>query len=243
MNEMQKARLTELSAKPADQLTDSEKNEMGLLKTIETQAARIAEKDTLIGTHATKLDELNRKLAEAKPEDKAALEARIADQKDLIASLKDASTALKEAHQITISAAPQGKETVVDRKTVDALEDEVLALTGAQAVVEKAYNQLTDEEADRLETDLKFRKDFFSNALSAVKREETTRSPWRKRPEDRGGPSPDAEAVRLAKLFGNQQAAHRRMPPGSSGRQGGPGTVNDPAKPKPVERQADPRTM
>lgn len=243
MNEAEKARLAALSAKAADQLTDAEKTELGYLQTIQKQANQIVEKDAMIGKHGTKLGELEEKLKTAKPEEKAELEAKIADQKDLIASLKEAAQALRDANAITISAAPLGKETAVDRKTVDALEDEVLAIEGAQAVVEKAFGQLTDEEADRLETDLKFRKEFFSNALSAVKREETARSPWRKRPEDKGAPSPDAEAVRLAKLFGNQQAAHRRLPPGSSGRQGGPGKVNDPTKPVPVERQADPRTM
>lgn len=248
MTDAQKARLKELSAKSADQLSDAEKNEMSLLKTVEMQATQLAEKDTLIGKHATKLDDLTRQLASAKPEDKAALEAKIADQKDLIATLKDATEALRDANKATsdaatrISATKPGQGTFVDRKAIDALEDEVLGIEGGKERVEKAYSQLSDEDAEALETDLAFRNEFFSQALLAAKREKTTRSPWRTQPEDKGVPPQDVDATRIAKLFGNEQAIHRRLPPGSSGRAGAPGRVIDPGKPKPVEREVDTRT-
>lgn len=247
MTEEMKTRLKELTDK-GETLTDTEKAELNLLKTIDKMAKQISDKDAYIGTKTTELDTLKRDHAAATGEDKLKLEQQVADKQEAIDTLKAGIDALKEAKTISeslagkISHKDSGNGVSVDQKEIEVLEKKAFASEDANKKVVAAYAELSPEEKTRYRTDLVFKKQCLESALGVSGSENTDDSPWSSAVENVGAPSDEDKEVEIRNLFAGQQRTHRQGPPGSSGRQGGPGRFNSEGKPKAAEREADERT-
>jgi len=220
MTDEQKARLEELKKIAEADLTAEQKIMLADLTTIETQGKRITDQEAFIGTKATELGELKTKLAEAKPEDKVALQDQVDDKEAVIKSLTEAMEMAKDATERvakTISLTTPGDQSTVDQPTVDALEDKLFAVEGGKEAMEKAVESMTDEEYADFTSDLPYRMKVMSAAMSAVGGEETVRSAWRKKEEVKGTPTEDEEKTRMNELFNSNQRQHRFIPGGGGG--------------------------
>lgn len=244
MNQEQKDRLKALSAKSADELTDAEKTELDLLKIIEKQDQRITEKDTLIGTRATELDNLKKELEGKTGKDKENLEARIAEKQESIDTLKEALQALKEARETNtdlagkISHKNPGHGDAVDPEELKALKAAAYADEGVRKEVEEAVEALDEEDWNAFQSDKEFQKLFLQRFVNPG--DKTKRSLWGDVVKaDEGAPQKTAKE-RLDELFEGKKNNHRKLPPNSSGR-GGRGRINSTAMPQRAERPVDER--
>jgi len=238
MTEAMKAKLDELKNIAEADITEAQKNELSLLETIAKQDVQLAERQTFINTKNSELDKLKAEMADVKPEDKVALEAQVADKQAVIDSLISAQASAKDANEklLKFSPTPSGDQSTVDQPTVDALEDKLFAASGGKEAMEKAVESMTDSEYADFASNLPYRMKVMSAAMSSVGGDETVRSAWRKKEEDKGTPRKDADE-RLKELFGNEQRQHRKLHGGggSAGR-----TDLRPAAPK--KRVMDTRT-
>jgi len=239
MNEEQKARLVELKAIAAADLTEAQKSELALFTLIEKQDKQITDQESFIGTKATELGTLKAALAAAKPEEKEVLQRSIDDKQAVIDTLTEALEIAKTANEelAKISPVNPGHEDTVDQKTVDALEDKLFAAEGGKEAMEAAVTSMTDVEYAKFDSDPSFRKKMISAALASVGSEETERSAWRKKDGNEETPLKDEEA-RMKELFGKEQRHHRFVPGGGGGR----APRRDLSGQKESERQVDERT-
>lgn len=247
MTDAQKTRQTELKAKNAEGLTDAEKSELELLDTIEKQANQITEKDSLIGTRATELDNLKKELEQAKDgsSEKEALEQRIAEKQEAIDTANAGLSAIKEAQAQTQKLAEKfpthkpGDGGDADPKEIARLETAAKGNETATATLTRAVENMTDEEYQRYRTDPSYKLSVLKMAVPEG--EPGARTPWADE-EEPGGAPPKTEEDRLKELFGEKVNNGRNLPPGSSGRPGHPGYIPPSDKPKARERTVDART-
>lgn len=244
MTDEMKARLAELKKIAEADLTAEQKTELGLLSTIEKQDGQLVERQNFINVKTGEVDALKNKLEAAKPEDKAAIQAQLDDKQALVDTLSEALEIAKEANEklLKISSGTPGHGGTVDQKTIDELEDKLLDTDGGKEAMEKACENMSDSDFARFDIENKdhydpeFRRKVMSAALSSVRSEETGRSPWRKKVENRGAPLED-ESKRIQELFGNEQRQHRKLRGGGGG--GGRPAIRPPAK---TERVMDDST-
>lgn len=245
MNPEQKARLEALRAKSASELTEVEKTELNLLGIIEKQDQRIIEKDTLIGTRATELDNLKKELDGKTGKDKENLEARIAEKQESVDTLKEALQALKEARETNtdlvgkISHKNPGHGDAVDPKELQELERRAFEDEEAKAAIEELYKNMDDDDKKAYRSDPAFKKGIFERVLSDLG-DNTDDSPWGSAVKKEEGTPHETVKERIDELFDGRKNNHRKLPPNSSGR-GGRGRTNSTAMPRPTERPVDER--
>ena len=239
-----KAKLEALRAKAAEDLTETEKAELALLVTIEKQAGQITEKDSLIGTKGTEIETLKASIATKTGKEKTALEDQLASKEEALSTMTLGLDALKEAHKINaaaISPEKPGHGDTVDPKEVEALEAKAYANPKVREEVEKRIEELEDEDWERFQNSLEFKKLFLQTALGSVG-DETGRSPWGRGVKKDEGVPEESDKDRVARLFKQEGSNHRRLPPSTSGR-GGRGGRGLPGMPKAKERPVDTRTQ
>jgi DNA repair exonuclease SbcCD ATPase subunit len=219
MTEQMKQRLKELKEIAESERTEAQKSELGMLLLIEKQEKQLEEKQTFIGTQATELGDLRKKLEDAKPADKEGIEKQITEKEDIISALKEALQIAKEANEkLAKEFTPNepGHGETVDQKTVDALEDKLLEADGGKDAMEAAFGAMTPDEQSKFVSDISFRQKVMKKALTAVGSEETELSPWRKKGGDKGTPS-KTEKERLDELFDAKKRQHRKLFGGGGG--------------------------
>lgn len=248
MNEAQKQRLAALKAMKAEELSDAEKSELELLTAMEKMAKQIVEKDSLLGTRATELDNLKKDLEKAKDgKEKDALEERIKEKEDALEIAKAGLQALKDAQELNAKNAERftklgpGHGESVDPKELEALEAKAYGDEKIRAEVEKQYKGWDQKDKDAFRNDPKFRKLVFEGVLGTGG-DQGDDSPWGAGVKKAEGETNESAEERIKRLFGQQARNGQQLPPFASGRMGHGRRGEDSSKPVRSQRPVDTRT-
>lgn len=223
MNEAQKQRLGQLEAMSSADLTEADKKELAMLRTIERMEQQIIEKDSMIGKRDTELDDLKKASAQASAgKEKDAIEDRIKEKEEALEIAKAGLQALKEAQETNLEIAKRissndtGYKERVDPAEIIKLKKLVKADPAAKEKMDKALSEMTDAERNNPV----FIKQCLEQVVSVG--EKDAASFWDDVDEPEGVPQKSAED-RLKELFSTQVSNGRRLPPGISGLPGHPG--------------------
>jgi vacuolar-type H+-ATPase subunit I/STV1 len=223
MNEAQKQRLGQLEAMSSADLTEADKKELAMLRTIERMEKQIIEKDSMIGKRDTELDNLKKASAQASAgKEKDEIEDRIKEKEEALEIAKAGLQALKEAQETNLEIAKRissndtGYKERVDPAEIIKLKKLVKADPAAKEKMDKALSEMTDAERNNPV----FIKQCLEQVVSVG--EKDAASFWDDVDEPEGAPQKSAED-RLKELFSTQVSNGRRLPPGISGLPGHPG--------------------
>ena len=246
MTPEQKAKLEGLRAKKLEDLSETEKTELDLLATIEKQLKQITEKDSLIGTKATEIEQLRAAVEGKSGKDKESAEELLKAKEEAMETMKMGLDALKDAHKITaesISKKPEesGHRETVDPEELKTLEVKAYANAEVRAEIENFYKGMEPEDKLAYRTDDAFKKKVLERFVGSDG-DETETSLWSKEVTKTEGVLVETAEERLERLFGEKQGNHRRLPPNSAGR-GSRGKPMMAGMPKPAEREVDTRSQ